>query len=284
MMPKGYVIYAPKYSKSNGVRVLYKLAETLKAKGFMAYVFAPPSDEIECDFISEITSEMRENYIVVYPEIVVGNPLQFKNVVRWVLYFSGKLGGEEKYWDYENVFTFSEIYKSDCPVLSISTLDKKLFYADDTVKDIDAYFVYKGGKWKEVPELEGLIEINADFPKTRNELANLLRRVKTLYTYDQYSLLLDEAKLCGCEVRLITKDGFSEYNPNYESFLSKIDSQIEYFIASTQKMNYKGKIQPLSFSYRCFLVAAKIKYFYYKYLSGNSDKAQKYFYKSKRMI
>ena len=164
-MKKGYIIYAPKYSKSNGVRVLYKLAEILKSKGFSAYVFAPPSDEIECDFISEITSEMRENYIVVYPEIVVGNPLQFKNVVRWVLYFSGKLGGEEKYWDYENVFTFNEIYKSDCPVLSISTLDKKLFYADDTVKDIDAYFVYKGGKWKEVPELEGLIEINADFPK-----------------------------------------------------------------------------------------------------------------------
>ena len=283
-MAKNYIIYAPLYSKSNGVRVLYKLAELINSQGFNAYVFARPSKDVDCKFINKITDKMRSEDIVIYPEIVSGNPLQFKNVVRYILYFSGKLGGDEKYFDNELLFTFSKQYMENCPELAIPTLDTKLFYKDDTLKTIDSYFVYKGGKWKDIPEFAGMVEINSRYPETRQELAELLRKTKTLYSYDRHSILLEEASLCGCDVKLITKDGFEDYSCNYFEEYKNLDEQLAYFIGATQEMDNKGKIQPLTLKQKIKFKFYYLKHLYYKFIQKKYDKAKIYLYKHRGMM
>lgn len=278
---KKYIIYAPSYSKSNGVRVLYKLRQLLEDKGYDAYIYALFSEQApNTKFINKITSEMRKNDVVVYPEIVKGNPLEFQNVVRYILYFPGKIVGDTIYDSYEKVFTFAKIYKEDADVLFINNLDRHLFYTDNTTKDINAYFVYKGGKWKEVDEIKDAIEINSKYPETREELADLLRRTKILYSYDRHSILLDEAILCGCEVKIITEQGFEDYKPDDIALSLPNVIGLDNFIQITQKMAYEGKIRKYN-KFKAVLYAVKLpkyilKFLIYKFIFFNKEKSVKY--------
>lgn len=283
-MKKDYVIFAPKYSISNGTRVLYRLAEELKLRGYNAYVYAIPSDVKDVEYIDEINDEMRKNAIIIYPEIVTGNPLQFQNVVRYVLYYPGKLGGESSYDEYELPFVFDRKYFSQGDVLTIPSLDKSIFYKDDTKKDVDCYFVYKGGKWKEIKEFDNMIEINGCYPATRKELGDLLRRTKTLYSYDSHSQLLAEAKECGCNVKIVTEDGFEDYLGNYDEYIKDFEKQIDNFVEKTQKMNYQGEIRSLTSKQRKDILKYKFKYHYYSKLLHNKSRAQKALYNSKCYI
>ena len=234
---KDYVIVAPKYSKSNGVRTLYRLATELEKKGYNVSVFSSPTKDINCKFISQITSEMRKNAVVVYPEIVWGNPLQFNNVVRYILYYPGILGGSKEYSSNELLITYSKKYYPDAEEMYFPCLDNKLFYKDSTTKDVDCYFVYKKGKWKEIKEFEGMLEINASYPKTREELAQLLRRTKTLYSYDDCTLLLEEAHACGCNVKIVTETGFVDYVSDYNDVYKNYEKLLDHFIQQSQAMN-----------------------------------------------
>ena len=289
MENKPYVIYAPIYSKSAGCRVLYRLAELLEQKGYEAYVFAPPSDDYKkCNYIShkEITEELRKNAIIIYPEIVEGNPLQFQNVVRYVLYYPGKNGGRTVFHKSELIYTFLNKYYPKADLLFISTLDYTLFYKDNTPKTVDCYFVYKNGKWRDVPEFANMIEINMKYPETRKELADLLRRTKNFYSYDANTLLLAEAAVCGCNVYIVTEDGF-EKSVDAEVFKENAkltEVQLDSFIVNTQKMHYTGKPEPINLSYEFERLKSGLKYYLYKYILFNKSAAIKHYYLFNRYI
>ena len=244
-MKKDYIIVSPKYSKSNGVRTLYRLADALKMRGYNVYMFSPMTEGLNYNFIAEITKEMQENAIVIYPELIYGNPLNFKNVVRYVLYYPGVNGGDSQYDSREYIVSFDPVYYPDVDVLSIPGLDKTLFYEDTSVKkDIDCYFVYKGGKWRNIEEFNNMVEINCNYPENRTELADLLRKTKILYSYDEHTLLLDEAIACGCEVKIVRENCFEDYNgEKYKELFKNYESQLENFILVSQAMENKEKIK-----------------------------------------
>lgn len=209
---KKYIICAPEYThRSNGIKVLYRLADELQKRGYETYIhlITPKTKEnIKYNFIEseEITDEMRANDIVVYPEIVFGNPLQFQNVVRYVLFYPGKNGGRKKYFKNETFFTFSKSFYN-AKELYIPTIDLNIFCKSEEAKTTDAVFIYKGGKWKDIPELDNLPTITAKFPEEQKDLVELLQKTKTLYSYDDTTSLLDEAVLCGCNVKIIRGGG-----------------------------------------------------------------------------
>ena len=272
---KKYIIWAPKYYKSNGIKVLYKLHDLLLEKGYDVYMYAQPT-EYKCKYISHITNKMRKNDIVIYPEIVFNNPLKFQNVVRYILYYPGVNGGTKQYDDYELKFTFYKLFYPDADELFISTLDTKTFYKDDTEKTKECYFVYKGGKWKDIPEFKDMTEINMQFPETKEELAKLLRETKTLYSFDDCSLLLEEANICGCDVKIVRENGFEDYHSNYIEKLTIQDKCLLNFIEKTQKMNYKGKINKPPISNLYFYIKENYKLFVYKYIFKNKLKYDKH--------
>lgn len=253
---KKYVIYAPPLTKSNGIRALYGLYDLLLAKKYDAFIFCPQEQVEKYNYINKIDDFIREKDIVIYPESVSGNPLQFQNVVRWVLYFPGKNGGSLSYHSSETIFTWSKIFY-DAPQLYLSGIDHLLFYDEHLPKTQDCYFVNKGGKWKEQEEVKGLLEINMTFPPTREELAKLLKTTRILYSYDPYSAINLEAKLCGAKVKIITEEGFEDFE-GVENFNSDIlESQLNDFINITQAMKYKGKIEKIKLKTYIYLTKRK---------------------------
>lgn len=282
---KKYIIYAPIYNhRSNGIKVLYKLSEELNKRGYDAYMYAAhdPKDErykyIEAD---KITEKEKENDIIIYPETVSGNPLEFQNVVRWILYYPGIIGGDKKYSDYETLFTFSKKYY-DTNVLYVPTIDLDIFRDNGTKKTIDSVFVHKGGKWKDIPELEHLPTITSAWPENKEDLIGLLQKTNILYSYDDCTSLLDEAVLCGCKVKIIRKDGYEDYvsKYNYEKENQEFQQEIEDFINITQNLNYKGAIDNLSIYEK---IKIKILYFcslFFKFIIQNQKISLKLLNKS----
>lgn len=244
-MSKEYIIVAPTLSRSAGVRVLYLLHMHLEKRGYRVSMVTPGLQVPGFNYINFITPEMQENAIVVYPEIIFGNPLGIKNVVRFVLNYPGLLGGSESYHPSEFIVTHNKLFYPEAMKLTIPLIDQNKFYDNNSKKTQNCYFVYKGGKFREVPELEGCVEINMAYPDSKEELAELLRTTEILYSYDDCSSLLDEAMLCGAKVKIITEDGFATYNGNYKEQVANFEEEIANFIELTQQLNYTGPIEVL---------------------------------------
>lgn len=243
IMKKDYVIWTPAYAKSNGIKVLHLLYKKLEEKGFNVWLYSPKPHLQGYKYIKKISNELKNNAIVVYPEIVFGNPLGFQNVARYVLHYPGVLGGAAQFHHSEVIFTHNKDFFPQAFLLTLPWIDETIFYEDDSEKVQDCYFVYKGGKFREAEETKGLLEINMQYPKTPKELADLLRKTKTLYSYDACSSILDEAVLCGAIVKIITQDGVLDYTLNYRDLIKDSEKNLEDFITITQGMNYTGEIE-----------------------------------------
>lgn len=245
-MSRSYIIWSPPLSGSAGVRGLYKLAESLSRRGQTVRLWSwGETRQPGFEYLEELSPVNQDEDVVVYPEIVSGNPLQVRNVARWVLFFPGRLGGEKVYHPSEKIFTWSGLYYPGAPDLRPDVVDHDLFYDAGLAKTQDCVFVHKGGRWRQVPELEGLTEINMAWPPTRAELARLLQSTGTLYSFDAHSSLLDEAYYCGAAVKIITETGWRDFKPNLVFDPQEYERQLNYFINETQAMDYRGPLEPL---------------------------------------
>jgi hypothetical protein len=217
-MKAPYVIVAPVYRNSSaGVRALYRLKDELIKRGY---------DVTVCQGGDRVPY----GSIVVYPEIVDGNPLNAKTVIRYVLNTPGLLGGDKEYDESEIVFTYHPSYY-DAPVLTVPTIED--FFQDEGLPRAGACFwVGKGINIPRIPETDGLMEITYTWPKTREELANLLNTKVVFYSYDNNTALNAEAKKCGCKVVVI---GGEMPDADYDEKIKDFDKQLDYFIDVTQK-------------------------------------------------
>jgi len=222
-----YIIMAPPYRHTSaGVRALYKLKDELIKRGCQVSICQGGS--APCDSI------------VIYPETVAGNPLNGKTVARWVLNYPGLLGGDKEYDKNEIVFTWSELYY-DAPVLMVPLIED-FFKNENRPRSGGCFWVGKGKilyddiHYKTIIKYE-MTEITHEWPHTREELAKLLNEKDTFYTYDNNTMLITEAKKCGCQVVVIGK----EIKSDHDEFIVDYESQIENFIEVTQ--NAVGKVK-----------------------------------------
>ncbi len=90
-----FFIYAPPFDENSGCNiVLHRLCDLLNKQGERAYIWlwggqSQPHKSGICERFNTPfakLSDLSDNTIVVYPEVVSGNPLKAKNVVRWLLY------------------------------------------------------------------------------------------------------------------------------------------------------------------------------------------------------
>ena len=212
-----YLIMAPEYQhKSAGVRALYRLKDEIIKRGYEAKIvqkgFATNDD------------------IVVYPEIVNGNPLGGKTVARWVLNYPGLLGGQKEYDPKELVFTWDKVY-CDGHVLTVPIIED--FFRNEGLKRSGQCFWIGKGKRPDIENYntDNWTEITYDWPATREELAKLLNEKEVFYTYDNNTALISEAKACGCKVVIIGETDTSNFDENIKHY----DEQIDAFIQETQE-------------------------------------------------
>ncbi len=244
-MKKPYIFYFTRFTRSNGIRVMMILSEKLIEAGYTVLYYVPDKTNWPSHIptLDVVTKELRDKAIAVYPEIVAGNPLRVRNVARLVLFYPGVNGGMKKYHHGEMIFTYRPEFFPNADVLTIPWIDKQLFNNPGYERTQDCCFVYKGGRWRDPPELRKLKTITMDWPDTREKLADLLKHTRTLYSFDSLSAVLYEAIACGVNVKVVTEDGYSEFPDDYEQTIKHFPEQFVNFITCTQSSDYKGRIQ-----------------------------------------
>ena len=224
-----YVIVAPPYKhNSAGIRVLYDLQKWLIRAGL---------DAIVVTWFQGYPVEQFQDDIVIYPEVAPGNLLGAQKVIRYIMNVPGKLGmGEKSYDPKEILIAYNKdlVPYSGGRILQVPSVEP-FFHDSNTQKTCDVFFVGKGNDLGVHPP--EAVAITKVFPAKRREMARLLRQARVLYSYDDFSMILYEAKLCGCHVKVINKDGqFVDYDHPHYPTLEEFKVQLNDFIELTKNL------------------------------------------------
>lgn len=244
-----FIIFSPKYSdKSGGVICLHYLTHLINEVGGEAYIF-PRFFNYEINkyslargvvksIYSRIVDPLRkfktnplfntpifnnykkiknsDEWIVIYPEIVFGNPLEANNVVRWLLHDPGyhtkkiHYGPGELYFRYQPGFARFEILGSKCSenLLYIEHYPIHLYNEKGVSprrKGV-AYCVYKGKGREIVHTCDDAILID---DLSHEEISLIFKRVEVFISYDTRTAYSVLAALCGCDSVVVPVDGVS---------------------------------------------------------------------------
>ncbi|EEG06989.1 glycosyl transferase family 2 [Pseudogulbenkiania ferrooxidans 2002] len=213
-----YYVYAPPYREtSGGVRALHYLCHELNLRGQEAYVMQ--GDTSPTLLTPELTPEIYQAHlgagrepIVIYPEIIQGNPMRARHVVRYLLNVPGALTNTslgDLGWSADDLLyvhgydVLPEGWQAG--LLQVPLVDTRVYHADG-VDDGERHghlvwlnrYLNKGGEpW---PLTAEATEISFRVPnRSPAELAALYRGAELLFTYE-HSTACFEALLCGCPV------------------------------------------------------------------------------------
>ncbi len=233
MMPFGqhpsgpFYIYVPSMAKrSAGVKVLLKLCRMLIEQGFEAFLIIPYSRTEVISFegvdlpvlgiLRAVSDEENgRNPIVIYPEIVMGNPMNAGTVVRYVLNWPGVLGGDASYDPGEIVYCYTKTLANSIPgaqVLHIPVVDTSVFYDRKREKRFGSCFYAAkfrnlGGSPAGIPRDSVEILRDGTLAQTPEEIAGLFSSCEVFYTFED-TLLSLEAALCGCPTVFVPNEIF----------------------------------------------------------------------------
>ena len=206
-----YYIVAPGYShKSSGIRALHGLCSLLNQLGYEAYVESPSTDGTL--WTPQLTDTVRSAHflakkkpIVVYPEVVTGQPLGIGLPVRYVLNYPGLLGGDKSFAGNETIFCYAKTYYPEgcelfIPLLDVERIDAARTRYKGKRSGIAFYFNRLLGAGGVVDDFgDDAVEISSRVPRGYDEMLDILCRVEILYCYESSAIAL-EALLCGCPV------------------------------------------------------------------------------------
>lgn len=223
-----YYVVTPAYAtQSAGVRALHLTVHHLNQSGQCAFV-AIMGDNTKGRSTSDqlitpvLSAEIAEDHfkkrlapIVVYPEVVTGNPLRADAVVRFYLNYPGLLGGSADVNADEIRFGYSRLLAEKVGaaenVLHVPVIDTAMFSTQPMgPRNVTCFYAHKY-KQHFRGQVFGLpadcVEITRDWPSSPDDIAKLLRQSRRLYLFED-SALGTEAVLCGCPVVLMHNEHF----------------------------------------------------------------------------
>ncbi|WP_374244316.1 glycosyltransferase [Zoogloea sp.] len=219
-----YYIEAPAYRRTSaGIRVLHLLCHALNGIGEEAYLY--PTDTNPLLNTPLVTPELIERHkaagrepIVVYPEVVPGNPRNAASVVRYVLNRAGLLGGDSVYADTELIFGFglNALPEGADPqnILFLPPIDTALFNNLNNPHDTQrsGSLLYPGRHQAALSQYPRLAAeatlITYSWPESHEALAALLRRSEVVYCFESTAIAA-EAALCGCPAVILPSPFFN---------------------------------------------------------------------------
>ena len=244
-----YIINSPPFLESSGgIIVLHYLCHLINELGREAYIYRPeltyqslghnePFNSVSSKVFSRMHAPICTSYdpnkdIIVYPEIVTGNPLGAKNVVRWLLYRPGAFTGVIDYGPDELIFFYQEVF--DVPELTQKRGGQLLilYYLSDIYKQTNfgkregiCYLVKKGFEKEHVHEPKRNFLENIFYKKTNSilidplsheEKAAAFNQCEIFISYDPITLYLQYAGLCGAIPVVIPDEGvaWEEWQPH----------------------------------------------------------------------
>jgi hypothetical protein len=246
-----FVICTPPYANNSaGIIVLHELCDALVKNGHEAYVALMHMSEGQWDFHYPVSEEgfhpglqrtvvdpveyeravndALDNGICIYPEIVQGNPLMAKRVVRYFLYYDGEIAGvKSDYGSADYLLAFNNIYvRNPHGVLFKAPIHPSM--NDEGApsfesRTLDLTFFGKGPKYAECFLVSGSAELSKSWPKSKPELAAILRSTRHLYTWDSCSAVIVDALFCGARPVLMQGEQVNmdadQADPDYKNLL-----------------------------------------------------------------
>ena len=148
--------------------------------------------------------------IVVYPDVVYGNVLNAKNVVRWFLYFNRFPNDKNAYGERDLFFCYREIFNDyqlnpDCRCLWFQNFDFGLYKQTNFgERNGCCYVVRKGIERSDLPKrFSGPIIDDWDEELKVQEL----NKCKYCYFYDTQTFYTAIAAVCGCIPVVVLEPG-----------------------------------------------------------------------------
>ena len=254
-----FIVVAPDYTEIHGgVVALHRLCDRLNALGYEAFVHSiGVMGDTRPDWLTpQRRGRSMSDAVMVYPEIVTGNPFEAKRVVRWLLnrpgWFTGSPMGEGPD---DLVVAFDQQISSEHAVVSVPLIDPFTFFPKDRPGSGSLLWIGKGRLPGEFDRSDKTLITNS-WPAERTELAALLRGADVLYTCDWLTSIIDEALMCATPVILIGDQTWSRheiamrpgmawedeadfdrarrdacrYYPRYLESLHSVDASIERFV------------------------------------------------------
>jgi hypothetical protein len=209
---------APPYSaRSGGIMVLHDLCEALNRCGYQAgMVFLHGGNAADQNYSYAVSNhpslyrdggsyhyyqDEPEAYqailsgTVVYPDLITGNPLGAKSVVRYVLNFN------EADFPGDFVLGFSGIYSKYASHVLFRPFHHPAFSDHGTAhwrdRTLDLTYIGKGSSFTECHRISNTLLVERDYPRDKEQLALLLRQCRFFYTWDCVSATNIDALICG---------------------------------------------------------------------------------------
>lgn len=244
-MLKKFLIVAPPYmDKSGGIMCLHELCDALVRNGYEAHIifldgktnqahythkpelFSPKllRYKVNAEDPKPYLLDLIKNGIVVYPEIVVGNPLGASQVVRYFLNGDGVVTGRKSnYLATDFCLAFSEKFFENPHGILCKPFIHDSFHARDSLsfadRHLDLTYVGKGRTHGQCFRIKDTFEINRQYPATKEELALILRNTRYFYSWDNVTSTNSDAILCGARLVLL------QDKPMSRDFLATWDSE-----------------------------------------------------------
>ncbi|HAH3687363.1 TPA: WavQ [Escherichia coli] len=249
-----FIIVAPPFNiNKGGALVLHKLCHLLNVMGHKASLFPYVSESnysllnkyqflkgvinhrlgrfvTNPDFITPVITQINkvtDSSVVIYPEIVNGNPLRAKNVVRWFLHNPGFHTGNVKYGTrefYISYKTFGRNFSNQYSYMARTELTithylNDVYNTDSTISNElrtgSAYCMRKGKGRTIEHDLTNSYLIDG---LSHHEIASIFKEVKYFFSYDLYTAYFWFAIMCGCIPVVIPNENVTkeEWYPNEE--------------------------------------------------------------------
>lgn len=217
-----FILDIPPYNAySGGILVLHQLATILQQAGQSVYIYSKNSAPDSTVKLWN-QNEVPDSCVVIYPEIVKGNPLRAKHVVRWILNSPGRYKSDtQSTWgDSDLVYSFIDYFTSTLtrPVKGTLRCFVNRFNKFNDCQKERSGTVYstrkKGSKTldKHPQSAVCIDDMLTDFDR----LSSTFNSAITFYSYDSstyYSLI---AAMCGANSVVIP-----DKNVHREEWLSK---------------------------------------------------------------
>jgi len=201
------VIWTPGFDEeSGGCIVLRKLCQMLIEKGEEAYLFVSGNLSAEKSINLKNIPVANgiidpKNSIVVYPEIISGNPLLAKGVVRWILYTPGMLGRPPLAPAPDDIVVYyaQRFLPSAGPLGQLCVFelqDERFNFVEENVSRTGGCFLNrKGSNRPRIPETAKCVEIKNT---NLDSIIPIFRSKKVFYSYDIATVTSLHAAMCGC--------------------------------------------------------------------------------------
>jgi len=218
-----YLVYAPSYDPDDGGGlVLHRFVHALRGLGEQAFL-VPMQAVFRQGVLDRMKARLRANpyrtapgldtpvwpdgalpegAVVVYSEIIPGNPLGARNVVRWLLHRPGfhfgthDFGADELFFKWADFCDAPEITGGPAHPLTLFTIPEVYTTTNTGPRQGACYLVRKGHKKDIVHYRSDAIRIDG---KDHAEIARIFNRCESFHSYDEDTMYSLFAVLCGCD-------------------------------------------------------------------------------------